>query len=78
MSKWIILPGMGASASMYNALRHTVGFEISFINWPDYRGEKTYAEVARRVISDNSINENDVVGGSSLGGMVALVSGERL
>jgi len=72
MSKWIILPGMGASASMYNALRHAVGFEINFIDWPEYRGEKSYAEVAQRVISENLINENDVVGGSSLGGMVAL------
>ena len=63
---------MGASASMYNALRHTVGFEIAFIDWPEYRGEKSYEEVAQRVISENVINENDVVGGSSLGGMVAL------
>jgi hypothetical protein len=72
MNKWFILPGMGASTSMYDGLRHAVGYEINFIEWPEYRGEKTYAEVARRVIAENDISGNDVVGGSSLGGMVAL------
>jgi pimeloyl-ACP methyl ester carboxylesterase len=72
MNKWFILPGMGASASMYNALRRTVDFEINFINWPDYRGEKTYTEVAHRIITEHGISDGDIVGGSSLGGMVAL------
>ena len=72
MNKWFILPGMGASAAMYNALRHKIDFEINFINWPDYHGEKAYSEVARRVILDHDISDGDVVGGSSLGGMVAL------
>lgn len=72
MNNWYILPGMGASAAMYNALKRKVNFEINFLNWPVYRGEKTYAEVARRVIDDHNINDGDIVGGSSLGGMVAL------
>ncbi len=72
MNRWFILPGMGASAAMYNALKHKVDFEINFLNWPVYRGEKTYSEVARRVVSDYNINDGDIVGGSSLGGMVAL------
>lgn len=63
---------MGASSAMYNALRHRIDFEINFINWPDYRGEKTYSEVARRVVQEYDISNGDVVGGSSLGGMVAL------
>lgn len=72
MNNWYILPGMGASAAMYNALKHKADCEIIFPNWPAYRGEKTYAEVARRVIDDYNINDGDIVGGSSLGGMVAL------
>lgn len=72
MNKWFILPGMGASAAMYNALRHKIDFEIKFINWPEYRGEQTYSEVARRVITEHHISDCDVVGGSSLGGMVSL------
>lgn len=70
--RWLILPGMGATASMYNGLRHQVGFRINFVNWPLYRGETSYAEVAQRVIDENEISEQDIVGGSSLGGMVAL------
>ena len=63
---------MGASAAMYNGSKHKLGFEVNFLNWPGYRGEKTYADVARRVVEENDITADDVVGGSSLGGMVAL------
>jgi pimeloyl-ACP methyl ester carboxylesterase len=70
--RWLILPGMGATAAMYNGLKHKLGFQIDFLNWPAYRGEKTYADVARRIIKEQDIVSEDVVGGSSLGGMVAL------
>ena len=53
-------------------LNHKLGFKVNFLNWPEYRGEKTYADVARRVVKENDITADDVVGGSSLGGMVAL------
>ena len=67
-----MLPGMGATAAMYNGLKHKLGFQIDFLSWPEYRGEKTYADVARRIIEEHDIGSEDVVGGSSLGGMVAL------
>ena len=70
--RWFLLPGMGATDAMYNGLKHKLGFKVNFLNWPEYRGEKTYTDVARRVIKENDINADDVVGGSSLGGMVAL------
>jgi hypothetical protein len=73
-----LLPGMGATDAMYNGLKHKMGFKVNFLNWPEYRGEKTCADVARRVIKENDINADDVVGGSSLGGMVALeIGGEN-
>ncbi len=72
MNKWYLLPGMGASSAMYNSLRREVGFEINYIDWPDYCGEKTYAEVAKRVIDACGIEDGDIAGGSSLGGMIAL------
>ena len=53
MSKWFLLPGMGANASMYDSLRNEVDFEIDFLNWPLYRGEKSYEEVANRIIEEN-------------------------
>ena len=61
---------------MYNTLSHKLDFEINFINWPAFNGEKTYAEVARKVIKDYGIENGDVIGGSSLGGMVALEIGQ--
>lgn len=68
----LILPGMGASAAMYDGLKHKLGFPVTFLNWPEYHGEKTYSEVARRIIKENNIGSDDAIGGSSLGGMVAL------
>jgi pimeloyl-ACP methyl ester carboxylesterase len=70
--RWLILPGMGATAAMYNGLKHRLGFQVNFLNWPEYHGEETYADVARRIIKEHDIGTEDVVGGSSLGGMVAL------
>jgi len=72
MTNWFMLPGMGASAAMYDALRRELSFKITFINWPEYHGETSYKEVAQRVINENRISGGDIVGGSSLGGMVAL------
>jgi hypothetical protein len=72
MNNWYLLPGMGATASMYNELRHRLDFGIRFIDWPRYRGENTYAAVARRIVDENDIRDGDVIGGSSLGGMIAL------
>ena len=76
MNKWFLLPGMGATAAMYNALRHKLDFEINFINWPRYCGEKSYAEIAERVIKEYKIENGDILGGSSLGGMIALEMGQ--
>ncbi len=76
MNKWFLLPGMGATAAMYNALRHKLDFEINYINWPRYGGEKSYAEIAQRVIKEYKIENGDIVGGSSLGGMIALEIGQ--
>ena len=72
MTKCFLLPGMGANSAMYDALRGEVDFEIDFLNWPTYRGEKSYEEVATRIIEENHIESGDIVGGSSLGGMVSI------
>jgi len=72
MANWFILPGMGATSGMYDLLRPKIEFEINFIDWPEYRGEKTYGQMAQRVTEEYNINDDDIIGGSSLGGMVAL------
>jgi pimeloyl-ACP methyl ester carboxylesterase len=68
----IILPGMGATAEMYDQVRSHVQPGIDFVDWPAYRGETSYPKIAQRVIDENGITEQDIVGGSSFGGMVAL------
>jgi len=72
MAKLFILPGMGATSKMYDSLRPIMDFEAIFIDWPEYQGEASYEEVAQRVIDEHAITSDDSVGGSSLGGMVAL------
>ena len=66
-----LLPGMGATSAMYvgpwSALHDSIAVE-----WPKYRGEKTVAELAYRLIDEHSICASDSIVGSSLGGIVAL------
>ena len=67
-----MLPGMGATSAMYDLLCAEIEFEVQFVDWPEYRAETTYAELAQRVREENGIVDGDVIGGSSLGGMIAL------
>jgi esterase/lipase len=72
MTEWYILPGMGATSEMYGSLKRELSFSAHFLDWPSYQGEISFKEVAERIIAENPIDENDVVCGSSLGGMIAL------
>lgn len=67
----IILPGMGADAGMYKDVSYKNLSGIEFVNWPQYGGEQSIPDIARRIITENNINEGHIVGGSSLGGIVA-------
>jgi len=68
--RFYLLPGMGADSSMYGAeFRKIDG--LTLVDWPEYANEKTLSEVAEKVIRKYQIREGDIVGGSSLGGMVA-------
>lgn len=72
MNEWYLLPGMGASSEMYDSLKRELALKVHFLNWPGYRNEATYREIAERIVEENGINDGDIIGGSSLGGMVAL------
>ena len=72
MTEWYILPGMGASPEMYDSLRRELSIKVHFLEWPRYRNEVSYREIGKRIIAENEIREKDVIGGSSLGGMIAL------
>lgn len=62
---------MGANTSMYtDAWRNLPN--VVFLNWPRHQGDTALSDVAARFIQEHGITANDWIGGSSLGGMVAL------
>jgi len=65
-----VLPGMGADSSMFRNEWRSIK-DCRFLDWPDYRGERSLREIAERVVVEIGINDGDVVIGHSLGGMVA-------
>jgi len=64
-------PGMGATSAMYGDAAWGALDGAIFHNWPAWQGEGTLSGWARRLIAEHRIQPGDVVGGSSLGGMVA-------
>ena len=67
-----MLPGMGADSSMYPAKYYDQLTEVNFIDWPEYSGEKSIEEVAEKIIEIHRPENDKIIGGSSLGGMVAI------
>ncbi len=72
-----LLPGMGADRRMYDAPAWLGLPGVRALDWPLYRGEKTLAAVAKRVVDEAKIQDGDVLVGSSLGGMVACEIARR-
>ncbi len=70
--KTIILPGMGANSNMYPQEKYTYLRDVIFTNWPKYNGDASLEAVAKKIIEVYQINNGMIVGGSSLGGMVAI------
>ncbi len=70
--KTIILPGMGADSSMYQNDPYQKLSRVTFADWPLYNGENTIEAVAKSVINQYNIETTTIIGGSSLGGMVAV------
>lgn len=70
--KTIILPGMGANSNMYPSIIYHKIQNTEFINWPNYDAEKTLKEVAEKLIKKHKIESYFTIGGSCLGGMVAI------
>lgn len=61
---------MGADSSMYGAEFRKID-KIIIINWPEYENETSLTQLAKKIIKLYKIQEGDIVGGSSLGGMIA-------
>lgn len=70
--KTLLLPGLGADAAMYPSRDYAHLKQLVIAEWPAYSGENSLTEVAGRVIDEHAVGPEMVVGGASLGGMVAL------
>ena len=53
---------MGASSEMYDSLMRELNFQFHLLNWPEYRNEVTYREIAERIVEENGINHDDITG----------------
>ncbi|MCP3922484.1 MAG: alpha/beta hydrolase [Desulfobacterales bacterium] len=78
MDRTFILPGMGADSSMYQSKEYDNIKGVIFTDWPSYNGEKTIEDVAERIIHQHKITNHDIVGGSSLGGIIAIEIARKL
>ena len=65
-----LLPGMGANSEMYKDWEQSGRY--TFLDWPRFGNEASLSEVAKRIIEENDIRSSDLVGGSSLGGIIAI------
>jgi surfactin synthase thioesterase subunit len=61
---------MGADATMYGSAFRILK-DVRYADWPHYDNEKSIKDVALKLIDQYKINSSDIVGGSSLGGIVA-------
>ena len=66
-----LLPGMGATSKMYQGAWLDIK-PATCIDWPPYEGEASLSELAGKVAAHYQIQDNDILIGSSMGGMVAL------
>ncbi len=62
---------MGANSKMYSGPWLQIK-NCKFIDWPAYDNETSISDLANRLIRKYQINQNDIMIGSSLGGMVGL------
>lgn len=66
-----LLPGMGANSNMYSGPWREIE-DCCFIDWPPYNREKSVTDLASRLIEIHHIRPEDIVIGSSMGGMIAI------
>ena len=62
---------MGATSAMYQGPWRELNACV-YVDWPAYQGETSFHNVAQRIIDEQKLTPADTIGGSSLGGMVAL------
>ncbi len=70
MTRIVLLPGMGADARLHAPLV-TRDPRVVALDWLPHHGAQGLADYAQRFVTAGLVRAGDVVGGSSLGGMIA-------
>ena len=65
-----LFPGMGADRRMYPDPWHSLT-PRQYVEWPSYAGETSIHGLAKRIIADQNIKPDNLLVGSSLGGIAA-------
>ena len=63
-------PGMGATSSMYGEPWRKE-LDGQFHDWPEWQGEQTITDIAKRIVEEHRVESGDTVFGTSLGGIIA-------
>lgn len=71
MKKLYLLPGMGADSRLYGKEFHQIE-NLQLLDWPLNRNFYTISALARYIVKKHRIQSHDIIGGTSLGGAVAV------
>ncbi|MEO6148995.1 MAG: alpha/beta hydrolase [Mucilaginibacter sp.] len=71
MSRIFLIPGLAANSNVYRNIKLS-SHEIIYINWIDPKPQDTLTTYAQRIIDHYDIDENSIVIGNSLGGILAV------
>ncbi len=71
MSRIFLIPGLGADCRIYKNL-DLAGHEVTFVNWIAPAANDTLSSYAQKLINQYEIEENSILIGNSMGGMIAI------
>lgn len=77
MSKVFLIPGLGADERIFRNIRLD-GFEIVHVKWVAPDKSDTLASYSQKLINEHHIEQNNIVVGNSLGGMLAIEIGKKV
>lgn len=75
--QFFLLPGMGATSAMHHGLANAYP-NLRHCEWPRDLTWHSFTELADYFIEHHQITDHDIVGGSSMGGMIAAEIAARI
>ena len=71
MQKIYLIAGLGADSRLFKNIKFPPGYEVVLINWHVPAVNDTLVTYAQNIIDQNNIQDNSIVLGVSLGGIIA-------